>query len=190
MTNDRGWIQTYTGKRFWPLSPERGEICIEDIAWALSNMPRFAGHASRFYSVAEHSLTVSRHCPVGLKLAGLLHDASEAYLCDIPSPVKYHEEFGFYRDIEAHLQARINNVFRIGFINAMNRTEIKRWDNIVTAAEADRLMQPLDSELAEWIDSILKSVPKIPFVGVCSADPKYFNSRFLNEYRDLRNQGV
>ncbi len=89
MSERRGdWIATYTGKQFWPLDPRPEEVCIEDIAHALSNICRFTGHCRHFYSVAQHSLFVSRHLPDELKLAGLLHDAAEAYLADIARPVK------------------------------------------------------------------------------------------------------
>ena len=89
MKNRKGdWIQTYTGKQFWPIDPKPDEICIEDIAHALSLQCRFAGHCIQFYSVAEHSILLSRHVSQNNKLWALLHDASEAYLVDIPRPVK------------------------------------------------------------------------------------------------------
>lgn len=82
------WIQTFTGRQFWPLDPKPGDIDIRDVAHALSNMCRYAGHCRKFYSVAEHSVLVSGYLPEQFKLWGLLHDASEAYLVDIPRPVK------------------------------------------------------------------------------------------------------
>ena len=151
MAKDRSWIQTYTGKRFWPLSPEKGEICIEDVAWALSNMPRFTGHTSRFYSVAEHSIMVARLCPPRLKLAGLLHDASEAYLCDIASPVKHHPEFEFYRRTEKTLQAQIYETLGVGELEEFEVSIIKYQDVKTTAMEAFYLMSPLDPEFLEWV---------------------------------------
>jgi uncharacterized protein len=82
------YIQTFTGKRFYPLAPWQSEIDIEDIAHALSMQCRFAGHCQRFYSVAEHSVLLARYVSPPNKLWALLHDASEAYLVDVPSPVK------------------------------------------------------------------------------------------------------
>src|ERR1017187_10636100 len=80
-----GSITTFSGIHFWPLLPNPADIRIEDIAHALSNQCRFAGHAREFYSVAEHSVRVSQLCPPEDALWGLLHDASEAYLTDVPA---------------------------------------------------------------------------------------------------------
>lgn len=83
-----GWIQTYTGRQFWPMDPCPEEVIIQDIAHSLSMMCRYAGHCERFYSVAEHSVLLARHVSPANKLAALLHDSSEAYLVDVPRPVK------------------------------------------------------------------------------------------------------
>jgi hypothetical protein len=86
---ERGdWIQTATGRAFWPIDPRPEDVCIEDIAHALSMLCRFGGHCLRFYSVAEHSVLLSRHVAPEHKLWALLHDASEAYLVDVPRPLK------------------------------------------------------------------------------------------------------
>ena len=86
-----GYILTYSGKRFYPDFPENLEADIIDIAHALSNVCRYNGHLKSFYSVAQHSVLVSRYVRnmwPELALAALLHDASEAYLPDMPSPIK------------------------------------------------------------------------------------------------------
>ena len=85
------WMQTYTGRAFTPLTPRPEDIDLLDIAHALSNQCRFAGHTIRFYSVAEHSVYVSRVVPpglAGLARAALLHDAAEAYVGDIATPIR------------------------------------------------------------------------------------------------------
>ena len=83
-----GWIQTYTGKQFYPLSPRAQDVDIRDIAHALSMQCRFNGHCKIYYSVADHSVRVSHAVPAEHALWGLLHDAAEAYLTDLPRPVK------------------------------------------------------------------------------------------------------
>jgi hypothetical protein len=102
-----GSITTFSGIRFWPLLPNPDDIRIEDIAHALSNQCRFAGHAREFYSVAEHSVRVSQLCPPEHALWGLLHDASEAYLVDLPRPLKLLPEFAAYREAERRLQRAV-----------------------------------------------------------------------------------
>ena len=83
-------IQTFTGHLFDPLKPDPESIHIEDIAHALSQLCRFNGHCLRFYSVAEHCVYVAENVDDKYRLRALLHDAAEAYLGDIPSPVKQH----------------------------------------------------------------------------------------------------
>lgn len=78
-------MTTYSGRQFWPLDPRPEDICIEDIAHALSLKCRFGGHVRRFYSVAQHCVLASIHGP---DRWGLLHDASEAYLPDVLTPLK------------------------------------------------------------------------------------------------------
>ncbi len=81
-------IRTFTGKAFdlKILDPET--ICIEDIAHGLSNTARFSGHLPKFYSVAQHSVIMAEAASQEYKLEALLHDASEAYMGDMPSPFK------------------------------------------------------------------------------------------------------
>ena len=106
------WIQTYTGKKFFPLKPNPADICIEDIAHSLSMQCRFAGHSKQFYSVAQHCNAMV-NCwfphPEQRELAkyALLHDASEAYLTDIPRPLKHLPEFQFYRKAKKRLTKMI-----------------------------------------------------------------------------------
>ena len=116
MTRRHGdWIQTYTGRQFFPLDPRADDIDIVDIAHALSRVCRFNGHCVRPYSVAEHSLHVALHVTwdAGAEadrttvLAALLHDASEAYLCDVPRPIKTMPEMAPYRAMESNVEAII-----------------------------------------------------------------------------------
>src|SRR5271165_5200280 len=96
------YLSTYTGKKFFPYDPRPEQICIEDIAHGLSMLCRFVGQCRFFSSVAEHSIAVARLLPANLKLFGLLHDASEAYLADLPRPVK--AGLPEYKAIEANVE--------------------------------------------------------------------------------------
>lgn len=105
------WIQTYTGEQFFPLDPDLDSIHITDIAHALSNVCRFTGHVKHFYSVAQHSVLVSRHVSPENALWGLMHDASEAYIADIARPVKPY--LTNYKDIERSLLDSIAKKFKL-----------------------------------------------------------------------------
>ncbi len=83
------WIQSHSNVQFFPMDPRVGDIHLEDIAHALSHLCRFGGHSSHYYSVAQHSVLVSWHCG-DYGREGLLHDATEAYLVDVPRPIKRH----------------------------------------------------------------------------------------------------
>jgi len=81
-------IRTFSGAYVDIMNPTPEMIRIEDIAHGLGMLCRFGGQLPKFYSVAEHSIHTSNLLPQELKLEGLMHDASEAYLMNIPSPIK------------------------------------------------------------------------------------------------------
>lgn len=87
------YIRTYTGKEFYPMDPQPEAIDIRDIAHALSLVCRGNGHVNRFFSVAQHCINCAmeaeaRGCSQRVILACLIHDASEAYMSDVPRPFK------------------------------------------------------------------------------------------------------
>jgi hypothetical protein len=131
------WMQTYSGGIFWPLDPRPEEVNIEDIAHALANACRYAGHCLRFYSVAQHSVLVSMRCRPENALWGLLHDASEAYLLDVPRPVKPH--LPGYKDAEARVMQAIT--YRYGLPPIMPE-DVKEADGRMLATEQRDLMAP------------------------------------------------
>ena len=102
MTTRRGdWIVTQSGVRFYPLDPRPEDVKLQDVARALSQKARWGGHCSQFYSVCTHSLRVMAVAeqlaqrvskdPLAVAmigLYGLFHDGHEAYLADVPRPVK------------------------------------------------------------------------------------------------------
>jgi hypothetical protein len=97
--NRGGWMQTFTGRQFYPLDPRPEDIDVFDIAHALGYQCRYGGHARRFYSVAEHCILMSVFMPTReLALYALLHDAAEAYVVDVPRPLKRH--LAGYAEIE------------------------------------------------------------------------------------------
>jgi hypothetical protein len=139
-----GWMLTFSKKRFYPLDVSPDDICIEDIAHALSNLCRFGGHSVYPYSVAQHSVLVARLLPPELMLAGLLHDATEAYYVDVPRPVK--AILPEYKRLEHKLELIIGKKFGCDFSDP----RIKQADNLMLVTEARDVMKLNDVELADW----------------------------------------
>lgn len=170
------WIQTYSGKRFTPLNPTMNSIVIQDIANALSMQCRFAGHITEFYSVAQHSVYVSYLCDSRYSLHGLLHDASEAYLVDIPSPLKKSKLFSEYRKVEENLQKTIYR--RFGLHEEEGELEsVKHADKLMLGIEAKQLLSLRD----DW-GTITDSIP--PFL-IKPLNPKDAKVLFLKRFFEL-----
>lgn len=136
------WIQTYTGKQIFPLDPRPNVYDIIDIAAALSKLTRYSGHCLRFYSVAEHCVLMARKArDLGLDnrtcRAMLLHDASEAYLIDVPRPIK--GALGNYVEIEDGLMAAIAP--RFGFDWPLPPI-VKTFDTNILNDEMSQAMAP------------------------------------------------
>jgi len=111
---DKDWIQTYTGKKFCFENPTLQDISIVDIAHSLSNICRFNGHCKQFYSVAEHSVYLSRQFEdPQLVMEALLDDAAEAYIGDMSRPLKNINEMSAYREIEKGIDYKIRVKFNL-----------------------------------------------------------------------------
>jgi uncharacterized protein len=128
------WMQTYTGKKFWPLDPRAEDVDIEDIAHSLALSCRFNGHCNVFYSVAQHSVFVSELVP-SERLAALLHDSTEAYFGDIIRPIK--RDLVGIEEIEGNLRRAISEHFGIG---RYNKEDIAHADNVALYTEMRDLM--------------------------------------------------
>lgn len=128
-------IRTFTGTYIDVFEPKLELINIEDIAHSLSRQCRFGGHVINYYSVAEHSIWVAQRVPKDQKLAALLHDASEAYLVDIPKPIKRH--FPQYNDMEDQMMKAISLKFGFQYpfhssIKEADKAALQwEWDNKV-----------------------------------------------------------
>lgn len=132
-------IMTYTGVYFDAFNPDPAKILLADIAHALSQQPRYAGHLPHFYSVAQHSIYVSSLLPPWLRVAGLLHDAAEAYLCDIPAPFKNRMQG--YKEAEHNLLNAILKKFAVWDKYEAGKDLIKAADATALKIEWDVLMK-------------------------------------------------
>lgn len=168
------WISTYTGKKLDPFNPDPGQIDIIDIAHALSNICRFTGHSSYFYSVAQHSAIMAQKATTANRGWALLHDASEVYIADISSPVKRHKVFQGYKKTENKLQRVIFEKFGLyGDVPG----EIKDLDLKMLATEA----RQLGLMTSEWEISNLE-----PFdYSIVSLNPEGAEELFLRMFADI-----
>jgi hypothetical protein len=107
------FVRTFTGKKWYHNAPEPDDVDFRDIAHALSNITRYTGHLNVFYSVAEHSVRVSRLVPRCDAKEALLHDAAEAYLNDLSRPFKRSPGMEVYKYYEAITDAAIETHFGI-----------------------------------------------------------------------------
>lgn len=127
------YLTTFSGKKFSFTNPQPDQICIEDIAHSLSNICRFVGHTRNHYSVAEHSIYVSHYVKPQNKLIGLLHDASEAYLGDVASPLKVL--LPNYKELEKKVSNVIFEALGIEVITTKTYDDVKRADNLMLEKE-------------------------------------------------------
>ncbi len=171
------WIITYEGHKFNYRDDAIDTIDIADIAHALSNNCRYTGHVKRFYSVAEHCVWASTIVPPQFALEGLLHDASEAYLSDMASPVK--QFLVDYKTEEDKIMARIARKFNLaeGFHKL---PEIKLADLRMLKSEAKALMRNVVDE--EWGFADVE-----PGVQPHCFSPDAAKMMFLMRYMELTN---
>ena len=158
------YLQTVSGRWVNPFDPDPSQLDAGDIARALANQCRFGGHSRVFYSVAQHSVIVSeiveqRGGDVEDVFAALMHDATEAYLGDMPHPLKHRSPLGAaFKDAEDHLERALHERFGI----KPDVQEIKRADRALLATERRAFssedwhwteldgVEPLDLELTAW----------------------------------------
>ena len=132
-------IYTHSGIVFDLLNPAPEMVSIVDIATSLARQARFNGHTMSFYSVASHSLFVSSRLPPRLQLAGLLHDAAEAYTGDIATPVK--RLLKGYEELEDRILSAVQVRFSVDNLVPLH-DKIREQDKVALATEALAFMRP------------------------------------------------
>jgi len=164
-------ISTYTGRYIDLLYPQPEDIDIVDIARALSCEPRFGGHTKEFYSVAQHSVMVSHLVPPHLAVYGLLHDAAEAYVKDLPTPLK--QLVGYeYKTIEKRFQRAILKHFSFKQLEVGDQLDIFIADRIALASEAAALCAV---DYREWFELPPKTVEIDVFLLPKNAEIQFIN---------------
>lgn len=196
------WIQTFTGRRFWPLSARVEDVCLEDIAHHEAMICRFTGAIKRFYAVGEHSVRVSwlvEQLAIArgldpltvalLALWGLLHDGTEAYLADIASPVKRSPEFEPYRVAENNLEEIILSAFNLHGL-AEFRSLIKTADLVMLVTEARELLR--NGPRADWFQPNVTPLRRSWWARVVwdrfGWSPRKAEKKFLARFRELQKK--
>lgn len=180
------WIQTASKRKFWPLDPRPEDIYLYDIAHALSNVTRFAGHCTEFYSVAQHSIYVADMVEAlygdkNLSLWGLLHDAAEAYIGDMPRPLKHSDDWAApFREAEDRLEKAVAERFML--TPDLHPVEVERADRALLVTEMRDIMGGPN------LDRVLKGyggVRPLPF-KIRPWSPGEAKERFFDKYEELR----
>ncbi len=166
------WMQTYRGHRFDFGFMHREPLDIEDIAHALSQVCRFGGHCREFYSVAQHSVYVSQLVNPEHRLTALLHDATEAYMGDMVSPLK--RRITEYQQHEQWLWMVISRQFGLPMGQP---DEVRRADLVMLAAEARDLC---NADVSTWG---LAAAPES--IRIHPWPPKVAERHFLDSFAAL-----
>lgn len=174
-------ILTASGSYFNFLQPGHSEINILAIAHALSHLCRFTGHCRDLYSVAQHSVMVSHLVPAEHALAGLLHDAAEAYLGDVSAPLK--SLLPDYQAIEREVQGAVLQHFGLA---AELPSCVKKADRVMLATEYRDLMS--HAHHGEVWDSLVGVEPL--HATLKPVEPVVARRQFLQRFSELVMQEV
>ncbi len=174
-TRRGNWIQTFLSKKYFPLDPRPEDVEIEDIAHSLSFLCRYNGHIKKFYSVAEHCWIISHVVPPELALKGLLHDASEAYMSDIPRPFKYSVELKKFREVE-HLNSKV--IYNKFGLSDDEPAIIKEFDGRIITNEKHSLFNTIHPEFTD-------TLPRIKGIRIRGWSPKTAKLRYLERFNEL-----
>lgn len=182
-------LETVSGRKIDVSNPDPNDIVIEDIAWALSRMPRFSGHSIPYtpYSVAQHCIQVAedlKEYGPDVQIHGLLHDAAEAYINDLPSPVKHIPEIhAVIKKLEDSLMDVIYSALKITPPTEEQEALVKIADKTQQAVEAYNFMY---SRGKDW------NLPEVSFTKLqefrepmTSIDSYH---KFLSYFQDLTDQ--
>lgn len=155
------WIQSYSGQKVWPIDPRADEVHYDDVCVGLARECRYGNHCREMYSVATHSVIVSiyverlarergwsEYDAIEVAREGLLHDASEAYLRDIPRPLKHLRAMSGYRRVERRWWPVICERFDLHPTPASLEL-VDEVDKRVVMDEIEALMLDTDMEFRE-----------------------------------------
>lgn len=188
-SNEEVYIVVNSGKKFYPFNPSPEMIEIEDVAHALARTCRFNGHTDDHYSVAQHSLIMvelaDRHFDGGASpdfyLKTLLHDAGEAYISDIPAPIKHSID-----EVHTKMSALEDHLLRVMFekydlsVDPLLPPEIHDLDMELLKLEKRQVMK--DKE-GSWG---LEDVTHHEDIEIDPSPAMQSKRRFLEKFREIQ----
>ena len=153
------FIVTNSGQQFWPYDPDPADVCVADIAHALASITRWGGHCAKRYSVAQHSLYAAdvawRIASPGLAQSvhdyALIHDAHEAYIGDIPTPIKVG--IPGWAEVEERVQAAVLTFFKLPPITPEIEALVQRADLLTLHMEARALFSE-ERLWTQWLPAV------------------------------------
>lgn len=169
------FIQTLSGKRFDYINSTVHDIDIDDIANALSNICRFAGHVPEFYSVAQHSVLCSQIVPPEFAFEALMHDAAEAYCQDIPQPLKLL--LPDYKRIEGLVDGLIRSKYNL----PIDMSPVVKYADLTMLATERRDLDIDDG--TRW--AILDGIPCSDLIQIIPLRPGQAYGLFMNRFNEL-----
>ena len=170
-------IQLSNGLYYDFYNPDPDVVTIEVIAHALANICRYTGHVSRFYSVAEHSVRASYLGPDNEALERLMHDAGEALVGDVSTPLK--RQLGGYAEIEE--RAEILCATKFGY-QYPYPPSVKQADLIMLATEKKFLLPQTE---VQW--EVLKGIePMVGDLRNAAGTPSHWKQKFIDRYEELK----
>lgn len=178
--NLRPDILTISGTYFNFLDPQPEMFTTRDIMWGLSHVCRFAGQCKSFYSVAQHSVLVSEQLPPELALAGLLHDAAEAFIGDVTAPLK--KLLPQYKEIEQRVERCIFEKYGLPYPLP---PEVKQVDLRMLATEQLQLAAPHEDE---W--GILRGIHPYKDMHITPLDPASARGLFLRRFNLITRKDI
>jgi 5'-deoxynucleotidase YfbR-like HD superfamily hydrolase len=167
-------IQIRTGEYLDILDPDPAMITIENIAHNLSHICRFTGNVDTFYSVAQHSVLVSREVSQEFELEALLHDATEAFIGDVSTPLK--SLLPEYKRIEDNLHRIIAKKFNLP---EHLSPEVKVADRFLCEQEKLSLL-PSTAQCQKYWGNIKLSKKISPY-----ASPIMSYNSFMDRFKEL-----
>jgi hypothetical protein len=190
--DETGWMQTYSGRKFWPLAPRAQDVELADVAHGLAMTCRYGGHSRMFYSVAEHCILVSQFVEMHARNAGkpadevrqlaqlaLMHDSAEAYIGDMIRPLKHQPEMAEFRRAEIAIEAEIAKAFWLQWSPEAHQI-VKSVDDRILVDEIEYLMPNPEMYIRPW----LRDLSPLGAQFRCMP-PAEAQSAFLERYREL-----